>query len=342
MKRLTIFLLIIFFLLCSAAMADDFSKLQAAIKEKGANWVAKDSYLWRNREKFLSGGGLIPGSPNGPEKMYKPQSKKELPLEFDWRDYNGHNWMTPVKDQGLCGGCGAFGALGAFEAILKYKHNKPDWDIDLSEAHLFFCSGGSCSGGTYQATMALRLQSAGVPDEECMPYTAGEAGEDQNCDDACPDWESRAYKIKDWMWVSYSTPADPETIKQAIYEKGPLYSAIEICDDFLAYESGVYEHVYGNCYGLAHAVTILGWNDTDGYWIGRNSWKVSEDEWWGEEGYFRVKYGQIQVENWLIAFEYDATPSDDDGDDDDDDSTIDDDDTSRREDDSDSKEGCGC
>lgn len=339
MKALSVFLFAILLFAGSAALADDFSELQAAIKEKGANWVAKDNSLWRNRE-FFSSGGLIPGGPYGPENVYKPKSKIKLPTEFDWRDYEGHNWMTPVKDQGQCGGCAAFGALGAFEAILKYKHNQPDWELDLSEAHLFFCAGGACSGGILEGSVAVYLESDGVPDEDCMPYTAGEAGVDQSCDDTCPDWESRAYKIKNWMWVESppGNPADPELIKQAIYEQGPLYSAIEICDDFLAYESGIYEHVYGNCRGIGHAVTILGWNDTKGYWIGKNSWKISENDWWGEEGYFRVKYGEIQVENYLIAFEYDA-PSDDDDEDDDDDSTPDDDSSGRGED---SKEGCGC
>jgi len=335
MKRLLTILVIASLCAASAALGDDLSELQAAIRAKGAHWIAKDNPLWRNRKDFPR-GGLIPGGPYGPENVYSPKTKVDLPAQFDWRDYNGHNWMTPVKDQGSqCGGCAAFGALGAFEPIVKYKNNQPDEDIDLSEAHLFFCAGGTCENGILQAEVAIYLKTDGVPDEECLPYT----GEDQSCDDTCSDWESRAYKVKSWEWVEIppGNPADPELIKQAIYEQGPLYAAIELCDDFYAYESGIYEHVTGNCSGTAsHAVTILGWNDTDGYWIGKNSWKIPEDGWWGEDGYFKVKYGQIQVENWLIAFDYEASSSDDDdgggG------TPSDDDSSGRKEKD---EEGCG-
>ncbi|MEA1928951.1 MAG: C1 family peptidase, partial [Candidatus Auribacterota bacterium] len=30
------------------------------------------------------------------------------PEEFDWRDYNGHSYIGPIRDQGGCGSCYAF------------------------------------------------------------------------------------------------------------------------------------------------------------------------------------------------------------------------------------------
>jgi len=329
--------------LASTCLADDFAELQAAIEAKGAKWTASDTPLWRNRLEMMRKATLIPGGPAPPENVYIPESPKDLPTHFDWRDVDGVDWMTPVKDQGNCGGCGSFGALGAFEPILKYKHNNPEWDVDLSEAHLFFCAGGTCAGGILMGEIAIYLKEWGVPDEECFPYTAGMTGEDQSCLETCEDWLERAYSADDWMWVNFP-PGDaepPEVVKQAIYEKGPLYAAIQLCEDFYAYEGGVYEYTWGNCSSTAtHGVTILGWDDAEQYWIGKNFWKKSQIEWWGEDGYFRIKWGQLQVENWLIAFEYEAdVPIDDDTDDDD----ASDDDSSDREDESDSDgAGCGC
>jgi len=48
-------------------------------------------------------------------KVFKTMS---LPSEFDWRSYNGANWVTPVKDQGNCGSCWAFASNGGVEAMV--------------------------------------------------------------------------------------------------------------------------------------------------------------------------------------------------------------------------------
>jgi cathepsin C len=45
------------------------------------------------------------------------------PDSMDWRNYNGHNWMTPAKSQGSCGSCWAFAAIGVIEARLKIMDN---------------------------------------------------------------------------------------------------------------------------------------------------------------------------------------------------------------------------
>jgi len=74
-----------------------------------------------------------------------------LPAHFDWRQKDGYNWMTSVKDQASCGSCVAFAAIGATEGQLKIRANSPSWNVDLSEQHLFSCGGGLCGcGGTIQ------------------------------------------------------------------------------------------------------------------------------------------------------------------------------------------------
>ena len=57
--------------------------------------------------------------------------------------------------------------------------------------------------------------------------------------------------------------------------------------DFTHYKSGIYKHVDGNKLG-GHAVTIVGYNDAEKYWLVRNSWGTH----WGENGYFKIAYGE--------------------------------------------------
>jgi len=49
----------------------------------------------------------------GPCQEYKATNK--LPSAFDWRNVNGKNYMTPIRDQGNCGSCWAHATLGSME-----------------------------------------------------------------------------------------------------------------------------------------------------------------------------------------------------------------------------------
>lgn len=91
------------------------------------------------------------------------------------------------------------------------------------------------------------------------------------------------------------TPRSPEEVKLALL-KGPLMTTLTVYSDFVVYGSGIYRHTTGEYLG-GHAVSIVGYNDAERYWIIRNSW--SKD--WGENGYVRVSYDDtsgIARQNW--------------------------------------------
>ena len=62
-----------------------------------------------------------------------------LPSSFDWRNVNGQNFVTPVRDQGACGSCYAFGSLGMIEARLRIATNNTKTTI-LSTQDIVSCS----------------------------------------------------------------------------------------------------------------------------------------------------------------------------------------------------------
>jgi len=213
-----------------------------------------------------------------------------VPSSYDWRDYGV---MTSVKDQGGCGSCVAFGTIGAFEAVIQVEGGPPS---DLSEAHLFFCNNRQCNKGDenygWNTSAALNyLLNYGTPDELCFPY------QDYNMPcDTCPDWQARAKKISNWNWVA----SNRSSIKSALVEHGPLVARFDVYTDFFSYTEGVYYHIWGDLEG-GHCVTLVGYNEDQDYWICKNSWGSS----WGENGYFRIGYGECRIEDYIAYIKYD-------------------------------------
>ena len=277
-----------------SALEAKLEAIQKAIEEKGANWTAGMTDIFKlppeKRKRLL-------GSKDAVTEEKLPQSKILMryswqPEQFNWYDMDGQDWMTPVRNQGDCGSCVAFGTIATFEGQLNIYYDDPFLDMDLSEQHLFNCGDGLCDEGWYSNEASQYLQTYGVPDEDCFPYTSGTTGEDEPCENTCPDWQDRAVKIACWGWVGgddgLRTPAE---IKERLLQ-GPLTTSMEVYDDFQAYEGGIYGHVYGEEPG-GHCVCIVGWDDTTDppCWIVKNSWGPN----WGERGYFRIRMGSNEV-----------------------------------------------
>jgi len=254
------------------------AQIKRAIKEHGANWTA--GYTTISNLTYNIGGW--PGVRDEKIEEY-PITPLEgiLPKEFDWRNVNGTDWTTPIKNQGGCGSCVAFATIAALESVVQINVGRP-FDCDLSEAHLFFCGGGSCKNGWYFQPALEYLKNYGVPDEACFPYRSAQTP----CSYTESNWRERATKVISFGAVSGGI----EYIKYALIKYGPLITRMDWYQDFAYYTGGVYEHVWGN-YVAGHAVTIVGYNDNGGYWICKNSMGTG----WGERGWFRIKYGECRI-----------------------------------------------
>ena len=73
---------------------------------------------------------------------------KSLPDEFDWRNVDGKNYVSPVRNQGGCGSCYAFGSLAMFEARVRILSNNTKTPV-FSTQDIVSCSQYSqgCGGG---------------------------------------------------------------------------------------------------------------------------------------------------------------------------------------------------
>lgn len=270
---------------------------------------SKLSQLVQNKPVgYLS--GLLIRLPEDRSDFYRATKGEKLPSHFDWRD-NGGNWTTSAKDQGYCGSCAAFSAVGAFEAVINIANGDPGLDLNLSEQHLFSCAGGSCNYGMYVNDAMNYLRNYGVPLESCFPYTAGNSGNNPSCSQTCSNWQSQAKKINNWHWVN----GDINSMKSAIYNYGPIVAGFNACDDLYYYDAGeIYTHS-GSCSGCTgHGVTIVGWDDSQRYWIVKNSWGQT----WGDSGFFNMRWGTCGIDSGAYSFGIymTYTPSDDDDDND--------------------------
>lgn len=234
------------------------------------------------------------------EELVKPEvaevreektSLEPLPETFDWRNKDGYDWLTPVKDQGACGSCWAFASVAGVEAKIKIVRNDPYFNVDLSEQDLVSCGvpkgyypddpdAGGC-GGAYVSDALRYIKYTGITDELCFPYTAS----DSPCKDKCPWWLRRVWKIDSFGYV----PGDREVIKEYLVEKGPIVAVVDWGTAY--YDSNGILRCKGTS-SERHAVLIVGYNDTGGYWIIKNSWGTG----WGESGYGKVGYGECRIE----------------------------------------------
>jgi len=293
------FLLTLFALIgwnMSTALAfSSISDLQKEIDRYNLKWKAGSSSVWAlsPQEKRRLLGWDKESLDEEFVKAHRIEGETPtftLPESFDWRNVDGHNWMTPVKDQGACGSCWAFAIVGAFEPNIKIKYECPDEDIDLSEQDLVSCACGGCSGGNISCAYT-HLHLEGIPDEACDPYQARDIPCGTNL---CEDHVMRSRKLLN----AFSIPSNIEVIKQYIM-LGPLYVTMTVYNSFFGYHEGVYEPIPGESPVGGHAIVMLGWDDHDSSWICKNSWGPG----WGMDGYFKIRWRTCGIDQdpWQLV-----------------------------------------
>jgi C1A family cysteine protease len=259
----------------------------------------KDNHPNEENLKPSYGYGYIPPSDDFPSEPLPEIIAAPSSSSWDWRDHEGHDFTTSVKSQGGCGSCWAFAALGALESIIKIEENAPNLDIDLSEQYLLSCppNSGGCRGWNSISAYGYLENNGGIIPESCFPY---EADDEIPCSAKCNEWEDYLIPIES---AKYYDSTSENFVKNKIIDHGPVVTSMVVYSDFDWYSGGIYEHPGSEENQLTnHAVVIVGFNDNPGYWICKNSWGPS----WGENGYFKIAYGDCKIADSMTVVEYDA------------------------------------
>ncbi|HUT79251.1 MAG TPA: C1 family peptidase [Polyangia bacterium] len=298
------------------ARSDDreLAKVKAEIEAQGLGWTAGETSISRLPDEVFRGmlmhldaeqraeqlASVFGGEPSPAFEAtalpsWVPRPAPEDPA-FTWRDVDGEDWTSPVRNQGMCGACTIFAAVGVIEGAANVGYGAAELDLDLAEQNLLSCTSVSCNGGGMDAAQGLNQAKAdGVPDEGCHPYTAT----DGNCADACADFNDRMIMVSQWGWVAggiFVKPTDQQ-IKEAL-SNGPLSTSMTVYSDFELYQEGVYAKTQGATQSGGHAVIIIGWNDEHDSWYAKNSW----GPYWGDDGFFEIKRGEVGFADNMTAW----------------------------------------
>ena len=203
--------------------------------------------------------------------------------------------LGPIEDQGECGSCWAFTSAGLLSDRFCI-HTNGAITTRLSPQEMVNCNyeNYGCAGG-YLINSVDYLLVEGAVTQSCMPYKE----EQSFCSYRCSDGGKTAYDKYYCKQGSIAIAVNYEEIKKELVMNGPMLMGLQIMEDFMSYESGIYVHTTGENIG-GHAMKLIGYGEDPEvglYWELQNQWTQS----WGEDGYVRIKHGEIGIDSIGIA-----------------------------------------
>lgn len=211
------------------------------------------------------------------------------------------NWVTagavsPVKNQGQCGGCYAFAALGMVESLFMQKFKTA---INLSEQELVDCSSttgnSGCGGGLINNALTY-IQKNGVRVESAYPYTAVKA----NCAGAATTKSvaSAALAAITAKTTGLTVGAFKQVGNQSLVslltalQTAPVAIAMNVSNALYSYKSGIFSASSCTNNTVNHAVLAVGYSLTGDAATGNKPYILIKNSWgttWGEAGYFKLE-----------------------------------------------------
>jgi hypothetical protein len=232
------------------------------------------------------------------DKVAKDGKVSIYPPTWDWRDVRSRNWTTPARSQYKTGACLTFAAIAALETyyrvVIKEQQYYITDDVDFCEADIYYDIVNGCTGrNTSIKDVNKYIYNNGILRENFCPFpvTCGKENEEIRNNIKGKNRETEDPEI-DRHIIKFNIIEDWGAAKEWIVINGPIIATMKITSDFECYREGIYSSVlYSSASSSDHAVCIVGYDDNAGYWICKNSWGKG----WGEDGFFRIAYGECNL-----------------------------------------------
>ena len=239
--------------------------------------------------------------------------------QFDTLGRRNRGLLSEPLAQGYCGSCWAFASSTTFTDLRNLAVGQKLDSNTISPEYAAKCisttTGNGCCGGSI-GTAANHFRVTGTTTYQCLSYTlrsyftdiGGEENKGSNplsCPRSCTDGSN--YNTMNLRLMDYRQLRDvsDSVIIDALRNVGPIAVSMKPDMTFGSYLCGVYSPtvITPSASGSGHAVEIVDYGTTNtgiDFWVVKNSW----GRYWGENGYIRIKRGELFIGTRQVVIQY--------------------------------------